>query len=256
LPNGPIQGLESGNSATDNVVVVDLTTGSILDESNGWVTVDKSRGFVTLTDADPNTDGLQVRLMTGKTVDVYNRTFRVLYRARNEWAVQLVKPTSSYAVASVLPPLDRFYGQYFVGDNNNGLLRTRIYFPRADINRKVTIDRITYLADDGSPSGVIRTIEGQDFLIGAPKPGDTSSLPYIDLQNLDGNAQRFVTPSDNAGDAVYGVKGASVSVRVLWNPDAFSLTPDGTENMKRVDLWARGWRKSMTETYLRAEETR
>ena len=257
LPNGTIASLETPvRNATDNLVVVDLTTGSKVDESNGWVTVDKSRGLVTLKDADPNTAGTQVNLIlpTGGTqlADVYNRTFRVLYRARNEWAVQLIKPTSSYAYTAVLPPADRFYGQYFIGDGSTGL-KWRIYFPRTDVNRKVTIDRLSYISSDGST----QTVEGQDFLIHAPRPSDTSNLPYVDIRaDLDSNAQRFVVPADNQGDAVSGVKGASVSVRVLWNPDSFSLTNDGPENMKRVDVWARGWRKSMTETYLRAEETR
>jgi type II secretory pathway pseudopilin PulG len=257
LPNGTISSLETPvRNATDNVVVVDLTTGSLVDESNDRVIVDKSRGFVTLKDADTSTPGIQVNLIlpTGGTqfADVYNRTFRVLYRARNEWAVQLIKPTSNYAYTATLPPADKFYGQYFVGDGSSGL-KWRIYFPRADINRKVTIDRLSYISLDGS----VKTVEGQDFIIHGPRPNDTSNLPYIDIRtDLDGNAQRFVTPTDNAGDAVSGVKGASVSVRVLWNPDSFSLTNDGIENMKRVDVWARGWRKSMTETYLRTEETR
>ncbi|RYG25564.1 hypothetical protein EON82_06670, partial [bacterium] len=173
--NGQIPNIDPAG-ATDNVVLVDLTTGSIVDETNAAVAIDKSRGLVTLNDIDTSRPGVQIRLNlpTGGTlpVDANNRTLRVLYRARNEWAVQLIKPTSSYARAAALPPADKFYGQFYLGNGSDGLLDGRIYFPRADINRKVTIDRINVLV-----GGAVRTIEGQDFLIEAPGSGDTSNLP-------------------------------------------------------------------------------
>ena len=256
----------------DNVVLVDVTTGfevqryrtSAMDSASGrtladafnspsvgpdvLVSVDKSRGSVTLNDADPNTAGLNVFLIppTGSPieVDADNRTFRVLYRARQEWSVQLFKAASQYSVLYAAPsPASFAADQCFLGSDN-----VHLYFPPSEVGHKVTIDRIVYSIGGGTT----QVLEGQDFVLRIGG-NDSSGYAYADLREALGNNARFAM---NYGVPVQGVKGASLSVRVLWNPDAFSMTADSATNLDRADKWARGWRKSTTETYLRAEETR
>ncbi len=236
---------ESGKPA-DNVLVIDLTTGFPVEEidpatNRALVTVDKSRGSITFVDNEVTLLGLKNRKVR---VPALNRTFRVLYRARNEWAIQLVKSASQYTSASTLA---LGAGQYHVYEAGDGGSQTRVYFPFADVNHKVTVDRITYVRGDGT----VHTLEGQDFILRRPRNGDPT-FAYFDVADLDLGATAFVGGSQ----AVRGVKGASVGVRVLWNPDSFTLGDDQVANIGRVEQWNRNWRPTMTETFLRAEETR
>lgn len=252
--------LDPSPSPTDNVVVLDMTTGFPLQEfskdGKPYLTVDKSRGSVTLLDSTPGDAAQTVQLIglpTGpnptdekRTYDVspFNRTFRVLYRARNEWAVQLLKGASQYTAVNSFTV---GAGQYYIG-GASGTSPTRVYFPASDARLKVTVDSISYVRADNS----VGTIEGQDFVLQASPVSAGTSLSYLDIADLDPNAAAFV----GGGQAVRGVKGASVTVRVLWNPEAFTLGDDQAENLRRVEQWGRSWRPSLTETFLRAEETR
>ena len=267
-------GYDAFPTPRDNVVVVDLTTGFEVQKSvtnatdgdgrtvadvpgagggNALLAVDKSRGSVTLLDADANASGVQVRLLPPSgggapiLVNAENRSFRVLYRARQEWAVQILKGASQYRlVNSLQAPLAA--DQAILGPNLGGGEPNRIYFPKSEAGHKVTIDRIAY-EDAGSN---VQLLEGQDFVVRSPKPTETPDLPYVNIAEAV-PAVRFAT---QYGLPVRGIKGASVSVRVLWNPESFKLGSDAVANMARVGEWDRGWRRNVTETYLRAEETR
>lgn len=249
--NGPIPNLESGNSPTDNVVIVDVTTGGIVRETTDTVKVDKSRGTVSIlapgkvTIDVPAGGSNPPTVLTG--VVLANRPVRVLYRARNEWSVQLIKGAAQYSVMSEQPTT----GACYVGGGASGGSKTRLYFPKSDAGQKVTIDKIAYYDTGGN----LQTLEGQDFQI-EYKPIDSLGLPCIDLVDVVAADHFSGYVSTETMPPVTGVKGASLRVRVLWNPDAFTFTNDGATNLNRVNLYNRGWRKSMTETYLRAEESR
>ena len=265
-------------SPRDNVVIVDLATGfevqkyrndstdangrTLADVTSGAATiadilftVDKSRGSVTLLDADTAVPGIQVRLIPPVgggapfLVNSNNRSFRVLYRARDEWAVQVLKGASQYSLVNALPA-NLAPDQAIVGGPTTGLA-TRVYFPRSEAGHKVTIDRIAYKDSSGE-----HLLEGQDFVIRPAKASDVPDLPYADITEVLGTGDPNLQFSYAYGLPVRGIKGASLSVRVVWNPESFDLTGDTATNMARADEWGRGWRKSVTETYLRAEETR
>ncbi len=253
--NGWIPGLETAASPTDNVVVVDVTTGGILHETGGDIKVDKSRGAVTINTSPAGTVTMDIPAGVGNApiamtgVSLVNRPLRVLYRARNEWSVQLIKGAAQYPLVNVLPTLDQFSGACFIGNGSSGIA-SHLYFPKSDVNRKITIDKIAYY----DTADVLHVIEGQDFQIHYAV-NDTLVLPCIELKDIDSAAKRF-TGLDGELPPVTGVKGASLAVRVLWNPEAFTFTNDTNTNMSRVNVYNRAWRKSMTETYLRAEESR
>ena len=65
---------------------------------------------------------------------------------------------------------------------------------------------------------------------------------------------RFDQAGSAYGYAVRRVKGASVAVRVLWNPAVFQLGTDAAENLERFEVWSRNWRRTTTETFLQRGE--
>jgi len=244
----------------NHVVVIDEDTGGVIAERrpadpatapNPLIRIDKTLGVLTFTDAnDDASDGMTgiVRLPDGtqRELALDNRTLRCLYMGRNEYAVQVLKPSAEYSIAYGNPGI----GQYYLGGSTAlGGQATRIYFPRADAGRIVRVDELNYRRADGLPRQVI----GHDFVI--RRSGDI--LPYIDIREVDANATRLDANIDgrSSGFAVRGVRGASVAVRVLWNPDQFSLVDSGTANIQRLDQWQRSYRKTTNETFLERGET-
>ena len=269
LPNPPIAPLESvrtdgttdtsaaNGNGTDNFVLVDLQTGGVYCENNPQFTtqrlihVDKSTGIVSIEDMD----GLKANGITGALllpdgnivqVQMDNRAIRALYMARQEISVQVLKAAAQYSISS--SPVNLSPGQFYIGGTVSGVGQPwRIYFPRSDNGRKVTIGEVTYR---NSGSSYVQTLTGQDFMIKS-RPDPTLSLPSVDLTDVDG----FATAIDfTNGIGARSIKGASVAVRVLWNPDMFRLTNDPALNITKLEQWGRGWRKTTNETYMQRGE--
>ncbi|MEZ0327683.1 MAG: hypothetical protein ACAH95_17440 [Fimbriimonas sp.] len=257
LESAPSNPVYSDTSAADearanNLVIIDKETGGVVMErlpsdasppnpaADPLIVVSKGSGVITFRDADSNiTNGTQGKLLLadGTVMDVAleNRALRAMYRVRNEFSVQVLKAAARYTLSSDGPPT---VGQYAFGS-----APTRIYFPRMDAGRKVNLGEINYYA--GSDP---RQIFGQDLIIRFQQ-GD--NLPSVDIQEVDSGATAF---NFTSGAAIRGVKGASVAVRVLWNPDFFFLTSIGTENMSRLNKWGQGYRRSTNETFLERGE--
>ncbi|AIE85770.1 hypothetical protein [Fimbriimonas ginsengisoli] len=242
-------------------VLVDMDTGGVYMEKDKdalanttdvYISVNKSNGLVTVRDLDPSTPGTQANLLLPDgqilpNVTIDNRAVRALYMARNEFAVQVLKAASTYSVSYGVPG----FRQYYVGGSVPavGGQPTRIYFPRSDAGRKVSVSVINYRrSGDTSP----RQILDQDFVIKFPTSADPMNLPCIDLKEVDLAATTLDANIDarSLGYAVRDVKGSSVAVRTLWNPDFFRLGLDVAANMTKVNQWGRGWRRSTNESYL------
>lgn len=234
----------------DNFVLMDLDTGGVycerdptVDAYQGtpWVNVNKSTGLVTMVDINPGMEGTQSDILlpdgTIREVTVDSRAVRALYRTRNEFAVQVFKASSSYRVSDTLPGLAP--GFFFVGNT------TRIYFPVADIGQKVTLGVVNYRTSGGE----LRQLLDQDFVV---KTATGEPAPFVDIATADPGAATF--DSASYGYAVRNVKGSSVTVRTVWNPEAFRLTTNNAKNMSLLDIWGRGWRRSTNETFLQLGE--
>ncbi len=268
LPNTPIPTLETarGDGTTDtsgangpkadNFVLMDLDTGGIYCEVNpsnpsqNLISIDKSSGVVTFYDLDNDpTNGITgvILLPDGTTVNVQmdNRAVRALYMVNQEFSVQVLKSAAQYSVATT--PTNLSVGQFYIGGTQTGLgSATRIYFPNSDNGRKVTIGEVTYV--DGS--GVTHDLMGQDFLVTGGNDA-TVALPFVDLTSVDPSAQSI---SFANGFGARNVKGASVTVRVLWNPTNFFLTGNSPQNLSSLNRWGQAWRKSTNETFLQKED--
>lgn len=232
----------AGGSETRDFLLLDMETGGVYLPNS--YQVDMSIGLITYLDTDPGTPGMQMSLVlpgqaTATTVNAFGRAVRALYQATGEWSVQVMKAATRYHQTFSPPGI----AQYYIGGSGvAGGLGTRIYFPLADVGRSVVIGEIWY-RDSG---GNLHSLRDQDFVI-QNAPLDPLG-PYIDITSVDPTAVNF----DFAfhGYAVRRVKGASLAVRVLWNPSFFNLTADPDDNHRRYEVWSRDWRRTVLETFL------
>lgn len=255
-PSAGIPGLEVGDTQSplaDHFLVVDEDTGGIVcerdpsDVNTTWIQVDKSRGQVRILDSSTSAPDLQITVRLAddsyQTFDLAGRALRVLYMTRDEFSTQVFKPASTYSQSGQAPII----GEYYLGGSNPavGGLTTRIYFPVADTNQVISIGQLNYIG-----GGERRSVVGRDFVVRV-RAGDPVGLPSIDIAEVDPAATGF---DPDAAPAVRGVKGASISVRALWNPDFFSLGTNAIQNFQRLERWGTGWRRSTVQTFIERGE--
>jgi hypothetical protein len=246
----------SDASGSDHFILLDLVTGGTFYEvapsmaanpGQRLITVDKSRGTVDFADADPSQPGMQgwLYLPDGSSIEVNmaGRSVRALFQSNKEWAVQVLKAAALYHETIAAPSV----GQFYVGGTSPtvGGRPTRIYFPVCDAGRKVNVGQIFYIDNNGNK----QTAFGQDFVIHAASPTDPvfPKMPYIDITDT--------LPAQSVDAVTYGyaakdVKGASVMVRAIWNPDTFKLSSSSTQNVTAQATWSQSWRTATAETYL------
>jgi hypothetical protein len=263
VPNG------NGGIANDrDVVVLDLDTGGIVSptvnpanaNSAKSYKVDYLRGVIAFGSpllaggGELSNTGITVILPDAAQtpitdVDPAGRNFRVLYKAHDDWAVQVFKAPQRIYVSNIAAV---GAAQAYVGGtpNGSGGLPTRIYFSPANLGAKVTIREIRYR--DGANN--LRVMQDQDFLIRASNaPGDPLGfLPSVNIQEADPNAASF---DWSYGYAVRGIGGSSVRARVIWNKAEKEDVPGDSPNeiANRMDLheaWSRSWRKVEVESQL------
>lgn len=252
--------LQSGKGSTErrDIAFMDLDTGGVYLESSAsrtdgsgarrLINVDRSLGLVTFNDADGNRDnGVQGELVypgASDPVDVNlnGRAIRAMYQCRGEWVVQVAKAPSILTQSAERPG----YAQYYVGGTSAlGGSPTRIYFSQSTSGQRVTIEQIYYRRTADTTA---RALENQSFIVQST-PADPTGLAYVDIQSVDSSASTFDITT--YGFAVRGARGASVSIRVLWNPATLSFTSDTAANLRAFEVWGREWRRTTTETYVR-----
>ncbi|MES1227245.1 MAG: hypothetical protein ABUL72_01160, partial [Armatimonadota bacterium] len=250
-----------GTVGSQDFVLMDLETGGIIQgnsQSNtksAWY-VDKSRGVIVFRTVDNSLPGIQAyvayptgtRTLSGSqidpsvlwsttgTTDISGHPVRALYRGSNEFATQVLKAASNYQVTYPATASALGAGECFVGGSNDGTpwgSGNRLYFPLADFGEKVVV------GEAYTTTGAIRD---QDLLINGKETVGGTTVAYATLPNTG------VFDYSQKGYAVRWVRGASLKVRVLWNPDTFTLTADQTQNFENFQNWSRSWRKINTET--------
>lgn len=233
-------------------LILDMETGGIIQRSS--YKLETSPGRLTFLDFDnDSTNGVQVNLrLPGAVqdiqVDAANRFVRALYMAVNEWSVQVTKAAARYSSGLGRPGVAQYYvagaGTYYGSGGLAGEQSTRIYFPPMDDGKKVTVGEIWYGLVGQEP----QMLADQDFLIRST-PADPTGLPYIDIADVLGGAAQPLNFA-RYGYAVKNVKGASVSVRVAWNPATFKLIQDADENIRSFEKWMQNWRRTSSTSFM------
>lgn len=220
--------------------------------------VDKSVGSVEFLDVDNDpTNGLSAYYAFPSATqgqwdvvfvpDIRGRNLRALYMAVGEWSIQMFKAADRYRVTQWLAANGLQMGECYVGgssmDGGNPVGRPdRLYFPLADLGQKVIVNEMW--VNDGAGT---RLVADQEFLIAGVERVGPRSMAFVDITQRAGPGAVFDFTN---GYAVRGVRGASLKVRVMWNPAFFSFVQDEVENYSRVEQWMRNWRRTETETFL------
>jgi type II secretory pathway pseudopilin PulG len=246
LPDDPI-GYQS--PLASHFAIIDLETGGLVAEQTKadgrqLIQVDKAAGVFRFIDADPSTPTMDITiaLPTGgiRTVGLTGRALRVLYEVKEEWSVQVTRAASRYSASGLLPDI----GQYYIGGTNSGLggAATRIYFPAVDASQSVNVDKIAYIRAGGGRGEISATRFNLRY-----RTGDPVNLPSLDIREAASDAIGF---DFDAAPAVSGVRGSSIQVRTLWNPDQVSLGTDTDANMAKINTWGQGWRNRLTQVFI------
>lgn len=267
VPNG-----SGGNGAQElDVVVQDTETGGIYAYNPAALDnplqtayrVDRSAGSIRFLDRNTSTPELEVTLYNPvnwtpiEIPDARGRSVRVMYQSVQEFQAQVMKAADRYIGVAGIPGS----GQCALGALGDPAQQTKLYFSNSDLGRSVTINEAFVLWDvngDGVPDEVRKvSVSGT---IKAPTAADPVQLPALDLTDVYGTTpggtpwavswSSLDETGKSPGYIVRGVRGASVAVRVLWNPQKFTLGNDSAANMTAFDRWGSNWRKSTTETYL------
>lgn len=262
VPNGT-----GGNQELD-VVIQDTETGGIYafnpaapdDPAQTSFRVDKSIGTIRFLDRNTATPELEVTLYNPvdwspiQIDDARGRSIRVMYQSTQEYQVQVLKAAARYIGVPGVPGS----GQCALGALGDPLQQTKLYFSNSDLGQSIAINEAYVLWDLDGPGGggatEVRKISVSGS-IKAPVAGDPVQLPSFNLDDVYGPGwvvswSNVDETGKSPGYIVRGVRGASVAVRVLWNPQKFTLGSDGVANMNAFDRWGSSWRKSTTETFL------
>ena len=258
--------LQTGTGTTErrDLALLDLDSGGIILTKSATrmsagaplelVHINRSVGLLTFADADGNpNNGITGEIVypgtsTPTDINLTGRAIRAMYQARNEWAVQVLKAPSIFVQAAIVPGATKpGNAEYYVGntDVGTGGSPTRIYFSQSESGHRITLDQIWYRTMT-NPNAV--SMQDQSFVVQS-QPADPLGLPYIDIKTIDPDAQAFDLTT--YGYAAKGVRGASVTVRVLWNPSTLSFTDDPAVNLNHLEIWGREWRKTSVETYVK-----
>ena len=251
----------AGVGGSQDFVLVDLETGGVVQGNsqsnlNSAYYVDKSRGVIVFRSVAAG-PGIQAyvayptgtRTLTGGqldpaalwsatgTIDISGHPVRALYRANGEFATQVLKAAKNYQVSYPATASALGAGECFAGGSNQGTpwgSGNRLYFPLADFGQKVVV---------GEAYTSVGVIRDQDLQIdGHETPPGQPTVAFATLPSSG------VFDYGQKGYAVRWVRGATMKIRVLWNPDSFALGADQTQNFENFMAWSKSWRKVNTET--------
>lgn len=221
-----------------DLVILDTDTGAVVGDDA--YKVDKSLGRIMF-----NSYAATLYYPDGATeavTDIRGRSLRALYMGLKGISVQVIKPAANYIPIS---SSTLGYQQCYIGGTDlaaNGEVQN-IYFPLSDVGKRVIVGEIWY----DSPSGR-KHLEDQEFEIRAPR--GALNLAFIDIREKDSTATNIVNFATTGLQPVKRVRGASVAVRVLWNPASVKFGTDAAANMRKLDEYLRNTRRLDTENIL------
>ncbi|QYK52127.1 MAG: hypothetical protein KF824_07630 [Fimbriimonadaceae bacterium] len=242
----------TGALGSQDFVLVDLQSGGVIAGNTGVANscyeVDKSSGNIRFQDTDPSDalvvtghiwypDGTFGGWVDSGPVEIAGRRVQALYMATGEYAVQMLKASSSYNVVYPTAANQLAAGQCYEGGSNGWGQTNRLYFPLIDSGQKVTAGEL-WVAGYSEP-----VIRDRDLKISGIESIGGTTVAYAELPpgvTFDASRNNY---------AVRRVEGASVKVRSFYNPQRFNLSASTTENFARLARWSQFFKVTQTETF-------
>lgn len=224
------------NDPTDqpDFVIVDVSDGSRV---VGGFDVNGLRGVVRMND---RVEVLRPGRTRTELVSPAGKTYRFLYMAHDDWAVQVQKAPARYSLAHDLTNGQLGVAQCYI-DHEGGLRPAHasspyMYFPKCDIGKTVVIRQYRYLLQDGV---TVRVGRDEEFVIDYRPSAGSFDLASIDIRDHHPEAAGFeVHESALPAD---GIMGSSAKVRVLWAPTQRKRSDaeqaDHNKNLRYVPVW-------------------
>ncbi|MBS1723528.1 MAG: hypothetical protein JSS66_11305 [Armatimonadetes bacterium] len=252
---------------TDDIIVEDTDTGAIIlgniekNPDSAW-TVDRSIGQIVFRDVDGNAaNGLSAwfQYPTGDpnnpwaprvlVPDISARNIKVMYMARGEWSVQPFKAARQYRVSRYIGANGLGPGECFIGgspDSGGNPVGQpfRLYFSPYDLGQKVNAGEV-WLTTGAGPFALY----DQEFQISGIENIAGRDLAFADIRDKAPAGSIF---DGSQGYVARRVRGASLKVRVMWNPTNFRLEGSSVANYldtnyNNLEFWMRSWGRVETE---------
>jgi hypothetical protein len=141
------------------------------------------------------------------------RKIRVFYKVHENWAISVQKAANRYFLAQnpVGMGYDSCWYDFEAAFNGQRTDRARrLYFTRSEAGKTILLREYWYVDANGN------TQRGTNGVFRISETPDDTGLVYLDLRDVHPNAVRW-DPSVT-GQAVRGVQGLSVKVRVTHEP--------------------------------------
>jgi hypothetical protein len=140
------------------------------------------------------------------------RKIRVFYKVHENWAISVQKAANRYYLVQDREAMTYDTCWYDLGavlDREPESAR-RLYFTRSEAGKTILLREYWYVDANGN------TQRGTNGVFRISEVPDATGLVYIDLRDVHPNAVRWAP--DITGQAVRGVQGLSVKVRVTHEP--------------------------------------
>jgi len=208
-----------GRPLQADLIIVDLLTGRTAYFRQGRQIPDgelaSELSTQTLPDLNATIDYATGNLQIGNP-QMQGRKIRVFYKVHENWAISVQKAANRYFLAQ--NPVGMGYDSCwydYTGQTTDQARRRRLYFTRSEAGKTILLREYWYDVDDDPDNGNTQRGTNGVFRI-SEVPDATTGLVYIDLRDVHPNAVRW-DPSVT-GQAVRGVQGLSVKVRVTHEP--------------------------------------
>jgi hypothetical protein len=219
------EGLGLGLDARDqplqaDLIIVDLLTGRTAYFQQGRQIRDSELAPELSTQTLPNLNAT-IDYATGNlqigNPQMQGRKIRVFYKVHENWAISVQKAANRYYLVQDRAAMtyDTCWYDFeaaYRGQTTNQA--RRLYFTRSEAGKTILLREYWYDVDDDPDNG--NTQRGTNGVFRISEVPDATGLVYIDLRDVHPNAVRW--DPGVTGQAVRGVQGLSVKVRVTHEP--------------------------------------
>jgi type II secretory pathway pseudopilin PulG len=194
-----------------DLIIVDMLTGRVAYFQQGRQLPQSS-----LPDLGARIDYIAGTLEIGNP-QMQGRKIRVFYKVHENWAISVQKAANRYYLVQDRAAMTYDTCWYDLGavfDRERTESARRLYFTRSEAGKTILLREYWYDVDDDPDNG--NTQRGTNGVFRISEVPDATGLVYIDLRDVHPNAVRW--DPGVTGQAVRGVQGLSVKVRVTHEP--------------------------------------